>query len=304
MEIDIKKRMHSGEHVFMKSLILQSPDVKVEKVELGEKESKVFILADGLDWETVFKAEELANKIIKEGREINIKNISKKKAAEIQDLRVRFDRIKSDDVRIVEVKDFDLSTCTGDHCTNTSQIGGFLVNGFNSLGNRRYEIRFMVDIKDELFEHSKMFRNISFILNTEKDKAVGAVEKLKKKNEENKEKIRVLQKDQPLDVSNEKINDINFVYGMFDDYERLIIMRKVNELVRDKTVVCILNTTDKGTYVIISASEDSGYSANKLLQKVIKEFNGKGGGKEKFASGFVDNNYRDKVIPKLKELLR
>ena len=296
--------MHSGEHIFIQSLIRQNPNVKVEKVELDDKESKVFIIADKLDWQLIFKAENLANKIIKEARDITIKEVSKQEAAKIPNLRARFDRIKSDKVRIVEVRDFDLSTCTGEHCTNTSQIGGFLVTGFNSLSNKKYEIRFTVDITDELFEQSQKFREIISLLNTEKKKVIESLINLKEANKKLKELLRELQKDQPLKVKEEKINSINLIYGIFDNYEKLILMRKSHDFVKEKTVVCFLNILEKGTYITINVSEDSGYKANELLQNILKEFNGKGGGKDKFASGFVGNKYKEKVIPKIKQLLK
>ncbi len=204
MKKNIKKRMHSGEHIFIQSLIRQNPNIKVEKVELDEKESKVFVLADKLDWQTIFKAETLANKIIREGGNITTKEVTKDEATKIPGLRARFERIKSDKVRIVEVESFDLSTCTGEHCTNTSEIKGFLVTGFNSLGNKKYEIRFTVDIQNELFEQSQRFREIISLLNTEKKKAIESLINLKETNKNLKEQLRELQKDQSLKVNQEK----------------------------------------------------------------------------------------------------
>lgn len=296
--------MHSGEHVFIQSLIRQNTGLEVEKVELREKESRVFVFADKLNWDIVFKAEKMTNDVIKEGREIIIKEVPKSEAADIGDLRIRLDRIKEDKVRVVDIKDFDKSACAGEHCKNTSEIKGFLVNGFNSLGNKRYEIRFMVDINEELFEQSKELRKIMSLLNTEKKFIFETVHNTKKKNKELTEQIREFQKDQPLKIEEEKIGNINLIYGSFENYEKLILMRKINEYVDNKTVVCFLNTAEKGTYITISLSEDSGYNANDLLQKINKEFNGKGGGKADFASGFVDNKYKDKIIPKLKGLFK
>lgn len=296
--------MHSGEHVFVQSLMRQNPSVKVEKVETGDKESKVYVFAENLDWKTIFKAEELANKIIKEGRDIVITDVDKKEAVDMGDLRVRLDRIEGDKVRVVEVKDFDKSACAGEHCSNTSEIKGFLVTNFNSLGNKRYEIRFMVDIGDELFEQSEKLRKIMSLLNTEKENVIESLIKLKEKNKSLKEQLRELQKDQALKVHEEKISSVNLIYGIFEDYEKLILMRKSHEFLKKKTIVCFLNNRKKGTYIVVNVSEDSGYNANELLQNILKEFNGKGGGKANFASGFVDNEYKDKVISKLKESLK
>ncbi len=300
---DINQRMHSGEHVFVQSLIRQDCGVNVEKVELGEKESRVFVSADKLSWEAVFKAEKLANDVIKEERNITIKNITKEEAEKLPDIRIKVDRLRGDKVQVVEINDFDLSACAGNHCSNTSEIGGFLVTGFNSLGGQKYELRYTVDTEGELLGQSQKLRKIMSLLNTDDEKIVEAVKNLLEKNKNLTENIRDFQKDQPLNVDEEKIKGINFVHGVFDNYEKLILMKKINEYAKNKTVVCFLNTLEKGTYVIISVSEDSGKNANDLLQKILKEFNGKGGGKINFASGFVDVKYKEKVIPKLKELL-
>jgi len=300
--VNINQRMHSAEHVFVQSLIRQNKSIVVEKVELGDIASKVFVFADKLNWYTIFKAEELANNIIKEGKDITIKEISKDEAAKLGDIRIRLDRINGDKVRVVEVKDFDVSACAGEHCSNTSQIGGFLVTGFNALGNK-YEIRFKVDIIDDLFEDSRKIRELLTLLNCPKEKAFEIVRNLQEKNKSLTEQLREIQKEMPLKVDTERAGSVNLVYGNFDNYERLILMRKINDYLNEKTVVCFLNTADKGTYIIISVSEDSGKNANELLQGILKEFNGKGGGKEKFASGFVDIGYKEKVIPKLKEIL-
>ncbi len=80
-------------------------------------------------------------------------------------------------------------------------------------------------------------------------------------------------------------------------------MKKSHDFIKEKTVLCFLNTTEKGTYITINLSEDTNKNANELLQKILKKFKGKGGGKNNFASGFVENKYKEKVIPKLKELL-
>ncbi len=116
-------RMHSGEHVFMGALLKTIKDIKVDKVRLDEDESSLFVICKNLTWEQIFEAEKLANNVIKENRDIIVKEVSKEEAKSIKGLRIKLDRIKSNKIRLVEVKDFDLAACAGTHALKTSFVG-------------------------------------------------------------------------------------------------------------------------------------------------------------------------------------
>ncbi len=63
-------RMHTGEHILFKSLEKSLGEISLTKIDLDEEESSLFITAADATWEKLLHAEELANAVIGEDRQI------------------------------------------------------------------------------------------------------------------------------------------------------------------------------------------------------------------------------------------
>ena len=296
-------RMHSGEHIFMGALLKTIKDIKVNKVRLDEDESSLFVICKNLTWEKIFEAEKLANKIIKENRDIIVKEITKEEAAKIPGLRIKLDRIKSNKIRLVEVKDHDIAACTGTHALKTDFIGNFLVTKFN-LFKGDYEIRFKTNVSEDLFELARIARLSSSIIKKDVKEVPEFIENLMQENEKKTAKLRELSASLVKEFNEEKINDINFVYNTFDEVEKKQLIDQAASLKKEKTVVCFLNKLCDNAQIIIVASEDSGFKANELLKNLMDKFNGKGGGRDNFAMGSIKVEFSEKIIETLKELVK
>ena len=296
-------RMHSGEHVFMGALLKTIKDIKVDKVRLDKDESSLFVICKNLTWEQIFEAEKLANKIIKEDRDIIVKEVSKEEAKKIKGLRIKLDRIKSESIRIVEVKDHDLSACAGTHALKTGFIGNILITKFN-LVKGTYEIRFKTNVSEDLFELAYISRKTASIIRKEPNQIPEFVENLMKENERKTTKLRELSANLVKEFKQEKIGEINFVYNIFDEVEKKQLIDQAASLKKEKTVVCFLNKLGDNAQIIIVASEDSGFKANELLKELMEKFNGKGGGRDNFAMGSIKADFSEKVIETLKELIK
>ncbi len=296
-------RMHSGEHIFMGALLKTIKDIKVNKVRLDEDESSLFVICKNLTWEKIFEAEKLANKIIKENRDIIVKEITKEEAAKIPGLRIKLDRIKDEKIRIVEIKDHDISACAGTHALKTNFIGNFLVTKFN-LFKGDYEIRFKTNVSEDLFELARIARLSSSIIKKDVKEVPEFIENLMQENEKKTAKLRELSASLVKEFNEEKINDINFIYSIFDEVEKKQLVDQAALLKKEKTVVCFLNKLGDNAQIIIVASEDSGFKANELLKDIMEKFNGKGGGRENFAMGSIKAEFSEKAIKTFKDLIR
>jgi len=296
-------RMHSGEHIFMGALLKTIKDIKVNKVRLDEDESSLFVICKNLTWEKIFEAEKLANKIIKENRDIIVKEITKEEAAKIPGLRIKLDRIKDEKIRIVEIKDHDISACAGTHALKTNFIGNFLVTKFN-LFKGDYEIRFKTNVSEDLFELARIARLSSSIIKKDVKEVPEFIENLMQENEKKTAKLRELSASLVKEFNEEKINDINFIYSIFDEVEKKQLVDQAALLKKEKTVVCFLNKLCDNAQIIIVASEDSGFKANELLKNLMDKFNGKGGGRDNFAMGSIKVEFSEKIIETLKELVK
>ncbi|MBN2422669.1 hypothetical protein JXB41_05550 [Candidatus Woesearchaeota archaeon] len=296
-------KMHTGEHILFKSLEKQIAELKLDKINLDENESSLFVKAENLSWDIVFKAEDLANKIIEENREIIIKKMTKEEAAEIKELRIKLERIKSGKIRIINIKDFDWSACTGTHAGNTGFTGNIFITKFN-FNHGSYEIRFKTDVKKELFDFSKISRQSASILATDINKVPGLIEKLIKEKDEFKEKYRELIKNLPVEIKEEKINNITFKYNIFENYERKKLIDTINEKLTEKTVICLVNKSNGKAGIMLSCSPDLDYDIPKILRETLSEFNGKGGGRDRFAQGSAEENYSEDIIEEIKKRIK
>ena len=296
-------RMHSGEHVFMGALLKTIKDIKVDKVRLDEDESSLFVICNNLTWEQIFEAEKLTNKIIKEDRNIIVKEVSKEEAKKIKGLRIKLDRIKSESIRIVEVKDHDLSACAGTHALKTGFIGNILITKFN-LVKGTYEIRFKTNVSEDLLELAYISRKTASIIRKDVKEIPEFVENLMQENERKTAKLRELSASLVKEFKQEKIGEINFVYNIFDEVEKKQLIDQAASLKKEETVVCFLNKLGDNAQIIIVASEDSGFKANELLKDVMDKFNGKGGGRDNFAMGSLRSELSEKVIETIKELIK
>ncbi|MFC1754538.1 DHHA1 domain-containing protein [Thermoproteota archaeon] len=291
-------RMHTGEHVLFKALQNQVKDAVVEKIDLNENESSFFVIAHGLQIDHILEAEKLANKIIKEDRKVKEYFVPKDDAEALKELRIRIERIKEDTVRGVEVEDFDKAACSGDHVSHTELIGGVLVTRFNSLGKDRYEIRFKISYQDDLFEFSRIARQVKDAAGTDYPMLVSFVRNAKEENAKLKEKVRELSANVAVDVKKEQIKDFNFYYATFPGINKKQFIEKINAVDDERLVVVFVNKDERNTIAIRTNCLD----ANAILQELFKEIEGKGGGNDKLAQGSFAGN-TEEVIEKIKKII-
>src|SRR5437660_11353985 len=92
---------------------------------MGEDASSIDLDTPTLAAGQVEEAEALANEIVQENRPVEIKYVTQ---AAAQELGLRKPpRTDKDELRLIDIRDFDLSACGGTHVKNTGQIGCILL---------------------------------------------------------------------------------------------------------------------------------------------------------------------------------
>src|SRR5258706_13951396 len=117
-------QQHSGQHVLSAALIelYQIPTVSFH---MGEEYCSIDLTTPSLTPEQVVGAERRANEIIFENRPVTIRFVTR---AEAEKLGLRkLPPADRDELRLIEVAQFDLSACGGTHVSATGQIGSILL---------------------------------------------------------------------------------------------------------------------------------------------------------------------------------
>ena len=117
-------QQHSGQHVLSAAFVelYQMPTVSFH---MGEDYCSIDLGTSSLNPEQVAGAEKRANQIVFENRPVQIRFVSRQEA-EALGLR-KLPPAERDELRLIEIADFDLSACGGTHVGATGQIGSILL---------------------------------------------------------------------------------------------------------------------------------------------------------------------------------
>ncbi|MBD3204159.1 hypothetical protein GF327_07725 [Candidatus Woesearchaeota archaeon] len=296
-------KMHTGEHILFKSIKKQIPDIKLDKIDLKQDESSLYVKSNNLSWKTLFEAEDLANSIIQADKKIHIKFLDKTEAEKNKELRIKLDRISSEKIRVIEIDDFDLSACAGIHAKTTGFVKNIIITKF-VFQKGSYEIRFKTDAINKIFNYSKTARQAADILNTDPDSVISLLKKTIHERDEFKEKYRNLLDKIPVSLNTEKTGNIIFKYKVFENYNRKKLIDTINENKEDDSIILLINKKEKNATVMLTCSDTLDYDILQILKKSFRKFNGKGGGRNKFAQGSVNSKHINALIKEIRNLIQ
>ena len=117
-------QQHTGQHVLSAAFIelYQMPTVSFH---MGEDYCSIDLAAPSVSFEQIARAEKRANQIVFENRPVRIRYVSR---AEAERLGLRkLPPAERNELRLVEVADFDVSACGGTHVGSSGQIGLILL---------------------------------------------------------------------------------------------------------------------------------------------------------------------------------
>ncbi|HTS53870.1 MAG TPA: DHHA1 domain-containing protein [Burkholderiales bacterium] len=112
-------QQHTGQHV-LSAAFEHTGSYRTVSFHLGAAVSTIDLDSDRLGRNQIEAAEDLANQIVFQDREVRI---SFRSSAEANELELRKPTSREGDVRLIEVEGFDLSACGGTHVRRTGAIG-------------------------------------------------------------------------------------------------------------------------------------------------------------------------------------
>ena len=304
------KLAHTAEHAFIGSLQrLLSQTIKVTKVEHRKTDSSVFISIAQLDSDLIFTAAYEVNSLITNGRKIVIhsfETLGEAKKA-FPTVRANEERIKnSNPVRVVEIKDHDISACAMDHTENLYNCELFIVTGLSKNGNE-YEVKFVVgkEAREVAITLCAKIARICDEIGANSNTIENSVRKLKTQSNINHNKLKRLTREKLgaiIPVINK--NGIVFIHGIFSDLEdeeiRKFVSTKITE--SKNTVIFIANQesdSDMNSNIVFARTEEMLDLDCDQLFKQICGTDGRGGGKANFILGVVKNERLQVIINKI-----
>ena len=341
--IDIKKREliksnHSSTHLLHSSLrqILGKHVSQKGSLVNNEKLRFDFSHNEPISLENIVKIENYVKKEIEANTLVDTKTIDHQKAID-EGAMALFGEKYGDEVRVISMgtrennQIFSKELCGGTHVDKTGDIIDFKIINQSSVasGIRRIEalsnitvdqykeeqIKIIKQKKEEnqikikkIIEEIKKFdKNFSYNYDNNEDLSVSIRELRKdldlKKQNQNKEKIS-------QNIINEKVNDIEFIYLIADDYPPKLLKQFVDDQknkYKQKCVSLIISKNDNKLSIVLGATNDltNNFDSSQVIQDVSIILGGKGGGgrKDLAQAGGLSLDHINKAITKIKKNL-
>lgn len=258
-------KAHTGEHLFYQCLN-RVRQVSVDKINLTADECSLFI-SGVASFDDLLKAQLMCNDLISKGMAVtsSLEN-------DLSGVRIKSNRVKGD-VIVVRIGDFDASACTGTHVRDISEIGFFLVTGFNSVGTNSYRIDFRVGsnaVKSAVVNSANLL-SVCYALKLVPDTFVKSV------SNAFSERVELLRAVKSLSESVIALSDFSGspIVRRFSGVSNDLLIKKASEL---PGVVVFLNDNN----LVVKGADG-------LFSNLILKLGGKGGGKPGLKIGRVVN---------------
>ncbi|QCI20537.1 alanine--tRNA ligase [Buchnera aphidicola (Brachycaudus cardui)] len=224
-------------------------------------------------------------------KELKLEEAKKKKAIAL------FDNQYKSIVRVVFIDNFSIELCGGTHTTRTGDIGLFKIISQSSIASGIKRIEAVTGQKaiDYLHQKDNYIEDISLSLNCNHShikeklkKLMITITNLEKKiiqfqKKENKYYIKQLIKNASY------IYEIKFIENIFYNYEHKLMREIVDQLKKElkTTIIILINVKNHCFTVIVGVTKNliNNITATKIMDILMKETNGKGGGKKEIAEG-------------------
>ena len=315
-----------GNHVSQKGSLVNSEKLRFD-----------FSHNEPITSDNIIKIENFVKKEITANSQIEIKTIDHQKALD-EGATALFGEKYGDEVRVVSMgtvednKIFSKELCGGTHVAQTGDILNFKIINQTSVasGIRRIEAltniavdeynkqKIQLDNKtlkenldkisiliSEIKEYDNNF-DYSYDQNSDLTNNLKELKKLLDQKKQNKNKETSLQ-----NIVIEKINDINFVYLLTENYPSKTLKQFVDDQknkYQNKCASLIISKNGDKLSIVLGVTEDltSNFDSAKVIQDVSKILGGKGGGgrKDMAQAGGISLENIDQAMDRIKTNLR
>jgi alanyl-tRNA synthetase len=313
--IDVYRRrdhmqQHSGQHVLSAAFekLYQMPTVSFH---MGEETCTIDLATQKITDDQLRAAEELANNIVFENRSVTIKFVPLEAAKQMR-LR-KLPDVGKEELRLIEIGDFDLCACGGTHVATTAQIGPVLVRKSEKV-KQGYRVEFVCGDRalkiarrdfETLTQAGAMFSAHIY----EVPKQIGkTLEEIKSAQKTQHKLLEELAEFWAGSLAADARGGAKFtlVRHEFNERELAFVKLLAQKLSKQPGMVALLATTVGQPTVVLSRSQDVDLDVSALIKEALAAVGGRGGGTKDLAQGGVAESalipaVMDRIAKKLAE---
>ena len=293
--IDAERRrdhmqQHSGQHV-LSAAFVRLFNIPTVSFHMGSDSCSIDLDTKSLSAAQIEAAEALANQVVTDNRPVGIRFVSQEEAKKLGLRKVPV--IEKDELRLIDIRDFDLTACGGTHVSTTGQIGSILLRkaekvkqgwrvefvcGKRAIATARRDYTVLAEagglLSSHLWDVPQQIRKFQ--------------EEAKASRRTQEQLMQELADATALSMlaATEERNGRKVVVRTCPDRDLNSIKLLAQRLTRQGTnVIALLGATSGSPALVFAASPGQSFDMNTLMKEALTRLGGRGGGSREMAQG-------------------
>lgn len=317
-QIDANRRrdhmqQHSGQHV-LSAAFVRLHNIPTASFHMADDYCSIDLDTPTLTKDQVESAERLANEIVLENRPVEIRFVTRDEAGKLG-LR-KLPPTERNELRIIDIHDFDLSACGGTHVRHTGQVGCILLRKAERV-RQGWRVEFVAGQRavatarrdfSSLSEAAALFSAHIYDVPQQARKSLEEIRSLRKQREQVLEELAIAQAGSLLaatpelsphsalatgvpEVENRKPEALHqtgyrLVIRTFSDRDMNFLKLLAQKLTRlAPNVIALLATTSPQPALVFAQSPGQSSDLGARMKEILGKFGGRGGGSKDMAQG-------------------
>jgi alanyl-tRNA synthetase len=294
-QIDQKRRLrhmqhHTAQHLLTQCFLRLFDYETISANINGYSPSTLDLSISNIPKKHLDQAEDLANKLVYEDRLVKSYFVT---ADELRLLPLRRPPKVVKNIRIVEIDSFDYSACGGTHCARTGMIGVVKILKSERLSDK-IRVHFVAGLQALYFfgEYQNCVLSLAGLLSVHSTDILDAVQRQINQVKENQRELEALRFEKIVSEANHLIENeeitggYHIILAAYENRPVAELRLLADELKKKSDAIAVLSTYNgQKISMVILCSDGVRLNARELLQKLLSQIDGKGGGDGRMAQG-------------------
>jgi alanyl-tRNA synthetase len=287
-------QQHSGQHV-LSAAFIRLYNMPTVSFHMADDYCSIDLDVPALTKEQIESAERLANEIILENRAVDVRFVTRDEATKLG-LR-KLPPTERDELRLIDIRDFDLTACGGTHVAQTGQIASILLRKVEKV-RQGWRVEFVAGQRavstarrdfTTLTEAAALFSAHIYDVPQQARKSLDEIRSLRKQREQSQEELAAAQAAAMLAEAPEA-NGRKLVVRTLADRDLNFVKLLAQKLTRlSPNAVALLATTSPQPSLVFAQSAGQPFDMGALMKETMTKLGGRGGGSKDLAQGGIPN---------------
>ncbi|HTA47912.1 MAG TPA: alanine--tRNA ligase-related protein [Verrucomicrobiae bacterium] len=298
-EVDATRRrdhmqQHSAQHV-LSSAFVRLFGMATVSFHMADDHCSIDLDTPSLTKDQVEAGERRANEIVVEDRPVDLRYVTRDEAEKLG-LR-KLPPTERDQLRLIDIRDWDVTACGGTHVNTTGQIGSILLRK-TEKARQGYRVEFVAGRRavatarrdfSTLTETAAMFSAGIYDVPQQARKSLDEIRSLHKQLEQSQDELAAAQAATLLAETPES-QGRKLVVRTFSDRDLNFLKLLAQKLTRQSPAVALLATESPQPALVFAQSAGQPHDMGALLKETMAKLGGRGGGSKDLAQGGAPNS--------------